>query len=207
VRLGWSHGDQEIFSRQEMIDLFDVRDVNASASKFNPAKLRWLNQQYIMAARPEDLVPLLVGQLTSAGLDPDNGPDPAEVIRAYRERAETLAELAADVAYLYQDGIDVDEAAAKKQLRPVIGPALQALMQRFAALDDWSASAIHAAIDTTATEQGINFGKLGQPLRVAVTGGPVSPPIDETVELVGKARTLERLAAACRYIDQRASSK
>ncbi len=206
VRLGWSHGDQEIFSRQEMIDLFDVRDVNASASKFNPAKLRWLNQQYIMAASPEQLVPLFLGQLDRAGLNPDNGPDPAAVIRAYRERAETLADLAADVAYLFQDDIDVDEAAAKKQLRPVIGPALQALMQRFADLDDWSASAIHAAIDATATEQGINFGKLGQPLRVAVTGGPVSPPIDVTVELVGKARTIERLGSACRYIAQRAAN-
>ena len=203
VRLGWSHGDQEVFSREEMIEFFDVKDVNASAAKFSPEKLRWLNQQYIMAAEPESLLPILLAQMQKLDMDPASGPEPLQVVIAYRERAETLRELARTVSYLYQDDITLDPAAAKKQLRGVMQAPLQSLHSAFAEIDEWTAQAIHAAMEATADKHELKFGKIGQPLRVAVTGGPVSPPIDVTVELVGKARTLERLEEALQFIEKR----
>ncbi len=203
VRLGWSHGDQELFSLDEMIELFDVSDVNASASKFNPEKLTWLNQQYIMAADPIDLMPQFLEQMGKVGVDPSKGPAPQRVIEAYRERAETLRELAASVRYLYEDEVPLDEKSAKKNLRPVIKDALEALSDEFATIDTWSAANIHAAMEKVANKRELKFGKIGQPLRVAVTGGPISPPIDITVELVGKERTLARLGKAVVYIDAR----
>ncbi len=203
VRLGWSHGDQELFSVSEMIELFDVTDVNASASKFNPEKLTWLNQQYIMAAETSELVPGLLEQFAMVGIEPDKGPDPMIVIHAYRERATTLRELAMSVEYLYEDNVQLDENAAKKNLRPVVKDALVSLRDRFAGLGDWSADAIHSAMQSVADKHDMKFGKIGQPLRVAVTGAGVSPPIDVTVELVGRERVLARLDQALAYIDQR----
>lgn len=205
VRLGWSHGDQEIFSRDEMIRLFDVTDVNASASKFSPEKLTWLNQQYIMAAEPDTLVPLLVEQLGKLGQEVTNGPDPLRVVTAYRERAQTLRELAATVFYLYEDDIAVDEGSAKKQLRPVMIEPFRTLIDKLANVGDWQADAVHEALEAAAAAHDLKFGKIGQPVRVAVTGGPVSPPIDVTLELVGKERTLQRLAHALQFMEQRAA--
>ncbi len=202
VRLGWSHGDQEVFSVDEMIELFDVKDVNASASKFNPEKLTWLNQQYIMAAEPPDLIPGLLEQMAKVGIDPSRGPAPQQVIETYRERAETLRELAMSAEYLYADNIPLDEKAAKKNLRPVVKEALTSLRDAFAELDAWNAEAIHQAIQDVADKHELKFGKLGQPVRVAVTGTGVSPPIDATVELVGRERTLVRLEKALDYIGE-----
>jgi glutamyl-tRNA synthetase len=205
VRLGWSHGDQEIFSREDMIRLFDVADVNSSASRFNPEKLQWVNQQYIMAADPPDLVPALKEQMEKVGLDPADGPNPIDVIVAYRERAATLRELAASITYLYRDSIEFDESSAKKHLRPVIRDALLTFAAKLEDLLVWDAAGIHASLEVAAAEHAMNFGKLGQPVRVAVTGGSVSPPIDATVELVGRERTLARLQSAIEYINGRSS--
>jgi glutamyl-tRNA synthetase len=207
VRLGWSHGDQEIFSVEEMVKLFDIGDVNASASRMDMEKLTWLNQQYIMAAEPIDLVPQLLEQMGKVGIDPSMGPAPQRVVEAYRERALTLRELAATVRYLYEDDVPLDEKSARKNLRPVIRDALAELADEFSKLDTWSAANIHAAMEKVAAAMDLKFGKIGQPLRVAVTGGPVSPPIDITVELVGQERTLSRLAAALAYIANRAQSQ
>ena len=207
VRLGWSHGDQELFSVDEMIRLFDVRNVNASASRFNPEKLVWLNQQYIMATEPAVLVPLLIDQLRRLELDPANGPDPLAVVIAYRERAITLRDLAASVAYLYNATVTPDESAAKKHLRPVLLEPMQALVTRFESLQPWSATDIHATLETVAAQFELNFGKLGQPVRVAVTGGSVSPPIDVTLELVGQVRSCARLRQALAFMEKRAATQ
>ncbi|RMF97829.1 MAG: glutamate--tRNA ligase [Gammaproteobacteria bacterium] len=203
VRLGWAHGDQEIFTRDEMIRLFDLSDVNPSASRFNPEKLAWVNQQWIMRTPAAQLVPLLADQLRREGLDPANGPPLAQVVEAYRERAVTMQEMAQACWYLFRDIDEIDPVAAKKQLRPVVGPALADLRQRLAALPDWKRDAIQAAIQAAADAAGLNFGKLGQPLRVALTGGPVSPPIDVTAELVGRERSLARLDRALDLIRRR----
>lgn len=203
VRLGWSHGDQEVFSIAEMIEYFDIADVNQSASSFNPEKLRWLNQQHIKAAPATLLADRLRPYLEQLGFDLDNGPEPSNVVEAYRDRAETLREMAESARYCYEDFEEFDAKAAKKHLRPVILEPLQVLAKRLADLDEWAADRIEAAIDETAAEHEINMGKLGQPLRVAVTGAGVSPPIDVTVCLIGRVRTAQRLEKAIALIEAR----
>ena len=205
VRLGWSHGDQELFGIGEMIRLFDIADVNASASAFNPEKLTWLNQQHIIAMPAERLGQLLEPYLAKAGLDPANGPEPARVADGFRERAGTLVQMAESCRYCYEDFEEIDAAAAKKHLRPVILQPLMDVAQRFQALETWTEDGISSAIENCAAGHGITLGKLGQPLRVAVTGGPVSPPIDVTLALVGRERTLARLGKAIGLIELRSA--
>jgi glutamyl-tRNA synthetase len=196
VRLGWSHGDQELFSREEMIRLFDVAAVNASASRFDTGKLDWINQQYLRSCDPATVTSALVMQLERAGLDVRNGPPAAAVIEAYRERATTLSEIAGSAQYLYAEPATIDAAAVSKHLTAVVAGPLSLLATRLAGLTAWTRTEIHAAMAAVAAECGIGFGKLGQPVRVAVTGGTVSPPIDVTLELLGQATTLDRLRRA-----------
>lgn len=206
VRLGWSHGDQEIFSIEEMLRLFDINDVNASASAFNPEKLKWLNQQHIISMAAEELGGRLVPYLRKAGLDPDDGPDPARVAEGFRERAETLVQMAASCRYCYEDFAMPEPSAAKKHLRPVILEPLKDIAARFQAMTSWCEGDISRAIEECAKSYEINLGKLGQPIRVAVTGGPVSPPIDVTLALVGQDRTVARLKHAIDLIEARAAA-
>lgn len=203
VRLGWSHGDQEIFTQTEMIELFDIVDINQSASAFNPEKLLWVNQQHIIATPAEELGAALVPYLRGAGLDPVNGPDPIDVATGFHERAQTLQQLVASARYCYEDFAEIDDEFVKKHLRPVILEPLRAVRARLAALDQWSQESIGLAIGEVAADNKFNLGKLGQPIRVAVTGGPVSPPIDVTLWLVGRERTLKRLDLAIRLIEAR----
>lgn len=206
VRLGWSHGDQEIFSVKEMIELFDIADVNHSASSFNPEKLVWINQQHIMAMPAEELGHRLMPFLVKAGLDPTEGPDPEAIAEAYRERADTLLHMAASARYCYEDFDVIEPKSAKKHLRPVILEPMRTIRAQFAGLEHWGRSSISEAIQDVAEDYDLNMGKLGQPLRVAVTGGPVSPPIDVTLTLVGKERTIERLDHAIVLIEERAGA-
>jgi len=203
ARLGWSHGNQEIFSVEELIALFDLPNVNQSASSFNPEKLLWLNQQHIISTPSEELVPELRRLLVRLGLDPDNGPDPRHVAEAFHERAETLLHMAASARFCYEDFEAFDPRSAKKQLRPVILGPMRAVRQKLAAVEHWGQSAIDEAIRAAAADYALPFGKLGQPIRVAVTGGAVSPPLDTTVWLVGKDRTIERLDRAINFIEKR----
>jgi glutamyl-tRNA synthetase len=206
VRLGWSYGDQEIFSIEEMIELFDIAAVNQSASAFNPEKLLWLNQQHIITTPPEQLGEALLPYLAAAGIDVADGPDPAFLAAGFHERAETLVQMVANSRYCYQDFDEFDLKAAKKNLRPVILGPLQDIRERFAALSEWTAQALHEAVDACAGAHEINMGKLGQPLRVAVTGGSVSPPIDVTLELVGRKKSLARIDLAIAFIEARAAA-
>jgi glutamyl-tRNA synthetase len=206
VRLGWSHGDQEIFSLNEMIEYFDIGDVNQSASSFNPEKLLWVNQKHIMATPAEELAVALMPFLVKAGLDPADGPDPVHIVEGYHERAETLLHMATSARYCYEDFESFDEKSAKKHLRPVILEPLIAAKERLGELTHWGQTAIHEVIQEVAADYDINMGKLGQPIRVAVTSGPVSPPIDVTLWLVGQQRTVERIGRAIDFIRARAGS-
>ncbi len=206
VRLGWSHGDQEIFSVAEMTALFDITDVNQSASAFNPEKLRWLNQEHIKAAPASQLASGLAIYLQQLGIDSSAGPELESVVEAFRERAETLLDMAESARFCFEDFAEIDAKAAKKHLRPVILAPLTELAARLAELQDWSPAAIEKAIEEVAAAHEINMGKLGQPLRVAVTGNSVSPPIDTTVYLVGQQRTAQRLAVAIQVIEARAAA-
>ncbi len=206
VRLGWSHGDQEIFSREEMVDLFDLAGVNKAASTFNPEKLDWLNQEYIKLGEGSKLGPILSSHYQTLGVDVDQGPDPVDVVQVYRERAKTLQEMAESSVYLYQDFEQFDEKAAKKNLRPVALEPMKALKVQLQEIEVWRAEAIHGCIQAVSESLELGMGKVAQPLRVAVTGGGVSPPIDATVELVGRERTLARLDRAIGYAEERAAN-
>ncbi len=207
VRLGWSHGDREIFSIDEMIELFDIADVNQSASAFNPEKLLWVNQQQIIATRAEELGEALRPYLVQAGLDPSAGPDPAHVAKGFHERAETLMHMAESARYCFEDFDAIDGKSAKKHLRPAVLEPLRRARDRLAGTERWSEAAIAETIQDVAAENGLNMGKLGQPIRVAVTGGPVSPPLDITLWLVGKDRTVKRLDRAIEFVEARAGGK
>jgi glutamyl-tRNA synthetase len=206
VRLGWSHGDQEVFSVDEMIGLFDIADINQSASSFNPDKLLWLNQQHIIATPAKSIGEQLVPYLRAAGLDLEGGPAPEDVAEGFRERAETLVHMAASARYCYEDFEVIDPKAAKKNLRPVILEPLQAARDKFAELEEWTREGIAETIEQVAASFEINMGKLGQPIRVAVTSGPVSPPIDVTVWLIGRERIVGRLDKAIEFIKARAAA-
>jgi glutamyl-tRNA synthetase len=200
VRLGWSHGDQEIFSRAEMIALFDVADVNKSAAAINPDKLLWLNQHYLKIADATRLGGMLAAGLRAAGLDPGAGPDPAQVAAVQQERTKTLVDLVGQSLCFYRDRDCFDPAVVDKHLTAEIQPALARLYALLGNLPDWTDTALHQALEAVAAESGFKLGKLAQPVRVAVTGSTVSPSIDKTLRLFGRERTLERLGRAMDYI-------
>lgn len=200
VRLGWSHGDKEIFSLDEMIALFDSSDVNNSASTFNPSKLIWLNQHYIKTSDAAHVAHHLSWHMGRLGVDPSTGPALVEVVQAQRERAKTLVEMAQNSVIFYREFDVYDEKAAAKHLKQDIAPALTDLRGHFAALPEWSSEAIHQAVMDVAQVCDMKMGKLAQPLRVALCGTDVSPPIDVTVRLIGRERTLRRMDRALKYI-------
>ncbi len=205
VRLGWSHGDQEIFSIDEMIKLFDIKDVQRSAAAVNPEKLLWLNQHYIKSCEPARVAHHLSWHMGGRGIDPSNGPDLVDVVKAQRERAKTLAEMAENSAFFYRDVDSYNEKDATKHLKPENAEQLTGLRQRLAELPGWTAEAIHGAINETAGAYGVKLGKIAQPVRVAVAGRAVSPPIDVTLALLGRERTLARIDAALDYLGRRAA--
>lgn len=203
VRLGWSHGDQELFTREEMIELFEVTDVNRAASTFNPEKLLWVNQQYIKNCEINDLTERLKEYMKLAQIDFSQGPALSQVAEVLRDRARTLVEMAEQSRIFYQSYQEFDESAAKKHLRPVAKDALVAVNERLSALSDWSVEAIDSAVAETVNALEIKMPKLAQPLRVAVTGSAASPSIDHTLALIGRDRSLAGIAKALQYIEER----
>jgi glutamyl-tRNA synthetase len=193
VRLGWSHGDQEFFTRDDMIAAFDVRDINKGASALNMEKLLWLNQQHMIKAQPKDIVPHLRWHLARIGIYSQDDALLEGIVLSQRERAKTLKEMAENSRFFFADDITIDPKAAEKHLTADAKALLSELRTRFAAISEWTAPAIHAALEGLAKEKSLGLGKIAQPLRVAVTGGTVSPPIDATLALLGQARTLARL--------------
>jgi glutamyl-tRNA synthetase len=196
ARLGWSHGDQEIFTLVEMTALFDIADVNKSASAINPDKLAWINQQHLMRLPPAQVVPELRWQLERLGV---SAPDDAvleAVILAQRERSKTLKEMAEASRFFFEAPVTYEEKAARKHLTPETAPVLEQAERALSGLADWNAQAIHSAIQVLADAGGIGLGKVAQPIRVAVSGGSVSPPIDQTLAILGRKETMDRLQRA-----------
>ncbi len=192
VRLGWSHGDQEFFTREQMIAAFDIADVNKAASAFNADKLLWLNQQHIMQAPVATLVAALREQLAMQGVVSDDDALLAGVVEAQRERAKTMKEMATASLFFFREPV-ADEKAHAKHLTPETRTLLAALRDELAALADWNAPAIHELLNAFATARALGLGKVAQPLRVALSGGTVSPPIDATATLLGRETVLARL--------------
>jgi len=201
VRLGWSHGDQEIFTISELIGLFDIANVNRAASVFDYDKLLWLNQHYIKEADPGRLAAVLKQHLKQADLNTDDGPDLADVVVVQRERARTLVEMAEKSVFAFRNFETYDATAARKHLKPAAVEPLRIARSRLEALPEWTAEAIHEAVVSAAEAGGVKLGKLAQPLRIAVTGTAMSPSIDKTLWLTGRDRTLARIDAAIDFIE------
>jgi glutamyl-tRNA synthetase len=203
VRLGWSNGDQEIFSADEMIASFDLKNVSRGVSSFNYDKLYWLNQHYQKSDPPEFVALALAWHFEQQGIDTTKGPKLADLVVVQAERSKNLVEMCKDSLYFYVDELSYNEDALKKHLRPVILAPLMALYKRFQQLDHWQNEALQECINDTCAEFDINMGKIAQPLRVAVTGTTMSPSIAPTLVLLGKERTLTRLDYALSYIQKR----
>ncbi|EOY8379178.1 glutamate--tRNA ligase, partial [Escherichia coli] len=167
VRLGWSHGDQEIFTREEMIKYFTLNAVSKSASAFNTDKLLWLNHHYINALPPEYVATHLQWHIEQENIDTRNGPQLADLVKLLGERCKTLKEMAQSCRYFYEDFAEFDADAAKKHLRPVARQPLEVVRDKLAAITDWTAENVHHAIQATADELEVGMGKVGMPLRVA----------------------------------------
>lgn len=203
ARLGWSHGDQEVFSLDDMVALFDLKDVNKAPSAVNTDKLRWLNQSYFKSSDPAHVARHLSWHIGQLGIDPSSGPALAQVVEVFKERAWTLQEMAEKAQFVYQDFADYDAKDATKHLTAEAGAPLARLQELFTALPTWDPAAIDTALRQVAEEQSLKLGKIAQPLRVAVCGNAVSPSIDATLALVGRARTVQRIERALAYIQAR----
>lgn len=198
ARLGWAHGDQEIFSLQELINLFTVEAIHKSAATFDEQKLLWVNQQYLKQAEPEQMRDLLLEQFNKLQIDTSKGPDLADLFILMRERVHTLSELALQSQYFYQDPV-MDEASVQKFLTKDCVPILQTAIEVFAKTP-WQLETLHQAIETICSTHDVKMGKVGPPIRVAVTGSTQSPALNQTLYLIGKERVIRRIEDAIKSI-------
>ena len=201
VRLGWSHGDQELFQVDEMIKAFSLEQVNESAAAFDPDKLLWVNEQWLKRVPSDRLAPLLAMFLEGADLEA--GPPLEEIVEVQRHRARTLVEMADKSRFIYREPETYALKAAKQHLRGVALPVLKRLQEQLRDLREWNVETTQGAVESVAGELQIKMGKVAQPLRVAVTGASASPAIGQTLALVGRGKTLRRLAKAIGFVEAR----
>jgi len=201
VRLGWSHGDQEIFSVDEMIKLFELKNINKSSASFNQEKLDWINQSYIKTTEINELLSELEWHLNQLSIDLSDGPDIKEVIEALRDRSKSLVDMAKNCVMFYHDFEDFDSDLAKKFFNLESRSVLGDLLINLETLEQWSAEHIHIVIQSICQSRNIGFGKVGQPLRLAISGDGEAGSIDKCSQLVGKKRVLLRLKMATDWID------
>jgi len=202
VRLGWSHGDQEIFSLKELTQLFDITEVNKAASAFNPEKLLWVNQQHMMRASLAYLAGILGEQLQRLGIHTQDQVLLEGVVAGQRERAKTMKEMAQSSRYFFVDDVEIEDKAGRKHLVGEGAVMLGRLRAGLAQLADWSAAGVHGVLTAITTESSVGLGKVAQPLRVALTGTAVSPPIDATAALIGRERVLARVDRALQWAER-----
>jgi len=201
VRLGWSHGDQEIFSVDEMIKLFELKNINKSSASFNQEKLDWINQSYIKTTEINELVSELEWHLNQLSIDLSDGPDIKEVIEVLRDRSKSLVDMAKNCVMFYHDFEDFDSDLAIKFFNLESRSVLGDLLINLETLEQWSAEHIHEVIQSICQSRNIGFGKVGQPLRLAISGDGEAGSIDKCSQLVGKKRVLLRLKMATDWID------
>ena len=197
IRLGWSHGDQELFSAQELLELFKIEDVSRSASTFNPSKLLWVNQEKIKALTPAELLDKSQYYFEQAGIEVSLDKHPEDysvaVMGLIQERCKTLLEVVEQSQFFFSDITDYDPAAMKKWIKPVSGNLLDSLIAKLEALPGWQAVDIQELVQSIVDENEVGFAKVAQPVRIAITGGTNSPSIDQTLELLGRDTSLQRL--------------
>jgi len=201
VRLGWSHGDDEIFSREEMVAKFDITNVGRSASVFNPDKLLWLNAHYIKTGDPQRLADLLAPFLKMRNVDPSaGGPQLVAVIRTLQERARTLLEMADAALFYYQAPESYDKAALSKFDTEHLLAVYSAVTEKLVAAAATTATEFDVLFKELCTENGWKMPQVGQPVRIALSGGTQAPGIGEIVVTLGKEETIRRIERARAYI-------
>ena len=196
VRLGWSHGDEEIFSLADLVEKFSLENVGRSAGVFNPEKLLWLNSHYIKTGDPVRLGALLRDHLLAMGVDPEEGPALPAVVQTLQERAKTLVEMAEGALFYFRRPVDYDPDAAAKFLTADRRPVFDVLIDALTRCDDFTQEGVEQAFAEVMAVTGLKLGKIGPAVRVALSGGTVSPGIYEVVVTLGKDETLVRLRAA-----------
>lgn len=201
VRMGWSHGDQEIFSLDEMKALFSLAEVQRSAAAFDPDKLLWLNQHYLKSLPLERIVEAAVPVFAKAGIVATEFGLFGDLIDVQRQRCKTLIEMVDQSRFFFFDFEAYDEKSARKNLRPESRAVLDALLRSFSVLTEWQPESVHSVVKQVAESLDLKLGKVAQPLRVALSGGSVSPAIDMTIYLLGKEKTAQRISQAIEYID------
>jgi len=199
ARLGWSHGDEEVFSREQLIELFDLSQVGKAAARFDQQKLDWLNGHYLRQADPADLVEEVARLMA---VDISTGPDLAAVIASLQERSKNLVDLAEGARFFYQAPTEYQEKAVKKNFRDTTWPLVEQFITGIEAIDEFSGEEAHKLISSICETEGVGMGKLAQPIRILISGGPVSPPIDLTLGLLGKDETLKRLKTGMAALHQ-----
>ena len=200
VRLGWSYKDQEIFSLEEMIALFNLNHVSRGVASFNYDKLYWLNQHYQKNTLPELIADALLSHFTAQGIDVTQGPALKDIIALQAERCSNLVQMCEMSLYFYQDTINYDADALQKHLNSLVLEPLNRLQGLFSALKEWNKEGIQECISTVCAQFNLKMGNIAQPLRVAVTGSSMSPSIDITLFLIGREKVIERLINAQRLI-------
>jgi glutamyl-tRNA synthetase len=203
VRLGWSHGDQELFTHAQMLESFDITRVQKAPARFDMEKAVWVNHQYLKSADPLHVAPEFDWHLRRVGVDPANGPALDAVIESQRERCKTLVEMAEKSKFFFAELEGYNDKDAAKHLTADGSALLDELRARLKALPEWNAPALHETVNGFAEARGLGLGKVAQPIRVAVAGMAISPPIDQTLFLLGRERTLGRLAAAVSYVSNK----
>jgi len=201
VRLGWSNGDQEIFSVDEMIKLFELSGINNSPASFNQEKLEWINQSHIKTTEVKELVSNLKWHLDQLSIEIDNGPNINEVVDALRDRSKSLVDMAQSCIMFYKDFNEFDSAQASKVFNSESKLVLVELITKLNDIDSWTAENIHSIIKSICETNGIGFGKVGQPFRLAISGDGKAGSVHISAQLVGKTRTLSRIKMAIDYID------
>ena len=208
VRLGWSHGDQEVFDARELVEKFDIDAVGKSSAVFNPEKLLWLNAHYLKERAPSQLAQDVAPYLAAQGYDvPGDHAWLEKMVETLRERAKSLVELVEMAHYFLTEAVEIDDKAGRKHLAPESKSLLQELAARLGNLADFNEAGIEQVFGDIIAERDIKLGKVAQPVRVALTGSTVSPGIYEVIDVLGRDVTLARLAAGIRYIDAHLSAQ
>lgn len=203
VRLGWSHGDQEIFSLEEMIEKFDIKDINKSSSNFSIEKLQWMNQQYLMSLDPVRVAEQLAFYMMEHGIKIESGPALVEIVLLLRERSKTLVEMVENSRFFYEPVSEYDAKSVKKYIKEGTAVILTSVKEKLTDLEEWYADNLHQVVQDVVNEQEVGFPKVAMPLRIAVTGSTMSPSIDTTLDLLGKEKTLDRIDKLLAFIASR----
>lgn len=202
ARLGWSHGDQEIFTQQELIENFTLEGVGKASGVFNTEKLLWLNQQYLKDASPARLGDLLLPHLENLGIQTENNEHLQQIIRLQQERSKTLVEMAETITYYFVDDVMYDEKATRKFLKPESAALLEELLPQLETLEGFEPAALEVIFHAFSEQKAVKLGNIAQPVRIALTGGSASPGLFEVMAILGKSTVIQRIRRMITWIHE-----